>query len=300
MQKVLITLFWGDAETMRRVTWPAMHVYADQHDYEVQELSWASGTDPAWARVPALRRALDEYDVALWLDADVLVADTEHDVAAELPQDGPWQAFATDGRAGPLTWLWGLRSCPESKDFLDRVWERCEPARAKISGDLDAVQSELRNVAAPALLTWPWVEQYGLLVPGVRFAHAPFNVGTWQQRAAYLASETIVRDPIAPPRRHVDPPPGPYDASAAVSSILMSAGMLDRVLTCGELMAWGEPGASDEMTVWANEGHACIEIQTEEGIRHFGTSSTETGWQTELHDHTGFTPRRWPSEWTTV
>lgn len=144
-----------------------------------------SGVPVSWSRVPALRAALDEADIALWLDADALVLSDERDPADALDA---WQAFAFDSRYGPAGWLWVLRSCREARSFLEDVWRRRhhDYGRAWEQGAIHELLTE-----APSLLGWPWTQAEGAAIPGVAFAHASYNCGTYAQRAAYLQRASV-------------------------------------------------------------------------------------------------------------
>jgi predicted O-methyltransferase YrrM len=84
----------------------------------------ALGRPASWAKVPLLRRALAQFDLALWIDADAAVVDGEADIADEL-KPGAFQALVehrTPQGDCPNAGVWLLRSCPTSDAFLDVVW----------------------------------------------------------------------------------------------------------------------------------------------------------------------------------
>lgn len=64
-----------------------------------------------------------------------------------------------------------------------------------------------------------------------------------------------------------------YDCSGAVSFALFGGGLVPRPLTSGGLMRWGAPGPGKWITVYANPGHAFVEIA---GLR-FDTVGDEQG-----------------------
>ncbi|MGY1805836.1 hypothetical protein ACI8AF_00530 [Blastococcus sp. SYSU D00669] len=74
---------------------------------------------------PSMRAALQEFPLALWLDADVLLVRDDEDVSVHLHPDA-FQALAleqvpAEHRVNPNTGAWLLRSCPEAFAFLDAV-----------------------------------------------------------------------------------------------------------------------------------------------------------------------------------
>ena len=78
-----------------------------------------------WAKVALLRQALQRYEHALWLDADVLLLRDDEDVTTHLRADA-FQALALEQvpreqRVNPNTGVWLMRSCPAAFGFLDAV-----------------------------------------------------------------------------------------------------------------------------------------------------------------------------------
>jgi hypothetical protein len=78
-----------------------------------------------WTKLRLLREALQQYPLALWVDADVLLLRADEDVSMHLHPDH-FQALALESvpaehRVNPNTGVWLLRSCPEALAFLDAV-----------------------------------------------------------------------------------------------------------------------------------------------------------------------------------
>ena len=112
---------------------PTFRRFADRWGYAVRAvdlgLDGVAADEAAqrakWAKVALLRRALGDFPLALWLDADVLVMRTDEDVADHLHPDH-FQALALEHvpdehRVNPNTGAWLLRSCPQAFAFLDAV-----------------------------------------------------------------------------------------------------------------------------------------------------------------------------------
>ena len=72
-----------------------------------------------------------------------------------------------------------------------------------------------------------------------------------------------------------------YDCSGAVSYALHGGGLLDSPLDSSSFMSWGEEGAGQWITVYANPGHAYAVIA---GLRWdtSGTGGSGPGWSTSL------------------
>jgi cell wall-associated NlpC family hydrolase len=84
-----------------------------------------------------------------------------------------------------------------------------------------------------------------------------------------------------------------YDCSGSVSFALAGAGLLDRPLTSGLFMNYGEPGRGRWITIYANSGHIFMVVA---GLR-FDTSGqgrAGTRWQEEARSTAGFAVRHIP------
>jgi cell wall-associated NlpC family hydrolase len=84
-----------------------------------------------------------------------------------------------------------------------------------------------------------------------------------------------------------------YDCSGSVSFALAAAGLLDRPLTSGLFMRYGDEGPGDWITIYANQGHVFMVVA---GLR-FDTSGrgrAGTRWQEAPRGVTGFAVRHIP------
>ena len=84
-----------------------------------------------------------------------------------------------------------------------------------------------------------------------------------------------------------------YDCSGSVSFALAGAGLLNRPLTSGLFMRYGEAGPGDWITIYANEGHVFMVVA---GLR-FDTSGqgrAGTRWQPAPRGVSGFAVRHIP------
>ncbi|MGA2469994.1 MAG: hypothetical protein ABSG64_04815 [Solirubrobacteraceae bacterium] len=85
-----------------------------------------------------------------------------------------------------------------------------------------------------------------------------------------------------------------YDCSGTVSYSLHGGGLLSAPLDSSEFMGWGQPGQGQWMTIYANGGHAFLEIA---GIRlDTSTAGDPSGlegprWRPLLADTSGFESR---------
>ncbi|HMJ04049.1 MAG TPA: hypothetical protein VK506_14000 [Conexibacter sp.] len=84
-----------------------------------------------------------------------------------------------------------------------------------------------------------------------------------------------------------------YDCSASISFAFAAAGMISAPMVSGALAQWGEPGPGRWITIYANGGHAFMQVA---GVR-FDTSglrATGSRWQTASRGTGGFTVRHPP------
>lgn len=126
MRKVLLSIGSGPHEALLEITRPTFADYARRHGYELRTSTRADPERPAaWAKVAALRTALENADLALWIDADAAVVDPSRDIAEEL---APGQDLAlTQHRRGrwlvPNSGVMVLRATPLTRSLLARVWD---------------------------------------------------------------------------------------------------------------------------------------------------------------------------------
>jgi glycosyl transferase family (putative galactosyltransferase) len=118
---------------MHQLAKPSFRAFADRWGYDLRTVDLeadgvradAHAQRAKWAKVDLLRKALRDFPLALWLDADVLIARTDDDIAAHLHPDH-FQALAlehvpAEHRVNPNTGVWLMRSCPSAFEFLDAV-----------------------------------------------------------------------------------------------------------------------------------------------------------------------------------
>ncbi len=100
--------------------------YATRHGYDVVvgDGQMPEPRQPAWAKVPLVRRLLDSYELVLWLDADTMILDCSRDIAEELDSES-FQALVAHGHSDggtPNTGVWLLRGNDRGRAFMDTVW----------------------------------------------------------------------------------------------------------------------------------------------------------------------------------
>ncbi len=126
MRKVIVSMGVGAQSRLLRLMMATAVPYASRHGYDVHVVSEPldGRRPPAWSKILALQRLHDDYDVLVWLDADLMIVDGELDIATELEPDRFLYlvAHATPEGELPNSGVMMLRACAESAAFLDEVW----------------------------------------------------------------------------------------------------------------------------------------------------------------------------------
>jgi hypothetical protein len=110
-------------------------IWAARHGYQTQIITDpvdVGDRSPHWAKIALLRELIADDDL-LWLDCDV-VLQSDNDPWAEI-RDEDFQALVmeqTPHGPGPNTGVWCLRSCPETRSFLDAVWAGGQQSQATL------------------------------------------------------------------------------------------------------------------------------------------------------------------------
>jgi peptidoglycan hydrolase-like protein with peptidoglycan-binding domain len=109
-------------------------------------------------------------------------------------------------------------------------------------------------------------------------------------QAAIAAANRITSRPYRYGGGHASIEDSGYDCSGAVSYALIGAGLLEAPLPSSNLMAYGEPGAGQWITVYAHGGHAYVVIA---GLRFDTSGRGEEGprWRTASRSPDGYAVR---------
>lgn len=130
MGKVLCSIGTGRQRKLLRLASITFRRYGRRHGYELDlrdEVLDAS-RPPAWSKVALIRALLSEHELVLWLDADVVVARGDRDIASELPDDRfmAMVEHTVGGKANPNTGVMVIRSGAEARRFFQEVWDKTE------------------------------------------------------------------------------------------------------------------------------------------------------------------------------
>lgn len=170
----LITHGSGPSARLLPLIEPHLSAYARRHGYQLlisdQDSVAEEQRAPQWEKIALLRKHLPRSELCLWLDSDIILAEQSLDIAEEFhPED--FHALCmeqTPHGPGPNTGVWLLRNCERAHCFLQAVWERGQPAGARLQ-DQAAVGELLGWSVLPErtrpLHPSPWLNGTGWLDP---------------------------------------------------------------------------------------------------------------------------------------
>jgi Putative peptidoglycan binding domain len=190
-----------------------------------------------------------------------------------------------DGQFGPATarQVRAWKRASEYRRVNGRVARHhARKLRGQVAAGITVAESAPAPLAAPAGETATLGADGRAVAP----ASAPPAV-----KAAIDAANRIVGKPYKYGGGHGRWEDSGYDCSGAMSYALHGAGLLNRALTSGDFMGWGEAGAGQWITVYAHGGHGYLVIA---GLR-FDTGWNNAGkgprWSEEMRPDDGYTVR---------
>lgn len=121
MTRALVTFAVGPHQELLDITLPSFQAFADRHGYDLLVgQPDPCERPPSWWKIPLLQDTLQAYDEVLWLDADIVIADTTEDLPVPARA---WQALVehhtSDGEV-PNLGVWYLRR--PMRRILDAMW----------------------------------------------------------------------------------------------------------------------------------------------------------------------------------
>ena len=124
-RKAVCTLGHGPHAALLDVSRPTFVDYADRHDYELVTGGVLDHSrPPAWSKIRLLQKALAEFELVVWIDADAVVVDPTQDIADALPPDRVLGIVRHryQGHVTPNSGVMVMRRDPAMLQFLDDVW----------------------------------------------------------------------------------------------------------------------------------------------------------------------------------
>jgi hypothetical protein len=126
VRKALVSIGAGPQARLLRLARSTFVPYARRHGYDLHLFDEPlDGSRPApWSKIVALEGLQNNYDVLLWLDADLMIVDGREDIAGEL-EDGRFLCLVEhstkEGRM-PNSGVMLLRTGEDCRGFLSAVW----------------------------------------------------------------------------------------------------------------------------------------------------------------------------------
>ena len=123
MSKALVTFATGTHVEYLDIARPSFKAYAALHGYDyIEPAPFQPKRPPPWYKIPLLRQALDTYDEAVFIGADLVIMDGRQDFAESVPAEA-WQAMvrhATGDGDVPNDDMWLVRK--PMIPILDTIW----------------------------------------------------------------------------------------------------------------------------------------------------------------------------------
>jgi hypothetical protein len=138
MKKLIISFALNsDFCDMLGIALPTFYKYAVKYDYDLwipsyeevkrtcSALGWDYERPTSWLKVPLIKKALEDYDVVLWIDCDVVVLNNSPDISSFIGSDN-LQGFVVhrDKYEGyvPNCGVWILTKL--AKEYLSNIWNQ--------------------------------------------------------------------------------------------------------------------------------------------------------------------------------
>lgn len=219
----------------------------------------------------------------------------------ERPEDGSPDEVVLTPQAGAEARMAAEEQDPEAPGAEDEAPSAAALKDAPSPGaPSDAeVRAELREARAALAKFRSYLDTTAFLQTGPRAlvlpngsAVAPENAPDVVKRVI-MAGNAIAKFPYKWGGGHGAWRDDGYDCSGSVSFALAAAGLLDRPLTSGLFMRYGDPGPGEWITIYANDGHMFMVVA---GLR-FDTSGrgrAGTRWQEAPRSVAGFAVRHVP------
>lgn len=126
MRKVIASLGTGPQSRLLALASRSFRRFAARHDYslELATETLDAMRPPPWSKIVLLRRLAAEFDLVLWLDADLVIVDTTVDITEDLREDRFLYLVEHETKEGrmPNSGVMLLRGGERTIDFLDSVY----------------------------------------------------------------------------------------------------------------------------------------------------------------------------------
>lgn len=205
MRKALVSFAVGPQAPLLDISGPRFFSYARRHGYDlfIPDASYFRGwtREPSWWKLSLLRGLFEShglYDLALWLDADVMIVDESANIAEELPAED-WLGLVvhTTTTHGQIPNCGVMLARPEfalkvgPSLLCDTRRYRCWEQGALMSRM--GVEPERYPVTLPDAKSFPWKE----IGPEWNVIKADVRSGTVTPRFVHCTGSRRVEDKMA-------------------------------------------------------------------------------------------------------
>lgn len=122
MTKAIVTYAAGAHEELLDISLPRFQEFAGKHGYSMIVGNKLCDRPPAWNKVPLMIEALQYHDEVLWLDADLVIVNTDDDI--KVPVGDPVHAMVRHFSAMsevPNSGVWLMRKA--GLPLLEKIWQ---------------------------------------------------------------------------------------------------------------------------------------------------------------------------------
>lgn len=137
MRKTIVTAAGPNmAPVLTGISLPSFASFAERHGYKMQVNylteddadRWSSAAKSVrWQKLRLIRSVLEQCDVAVWVDADVLICRSDTDILESLSasdyQGMVVHTIPLEDRTNPNTGVWVIRNTEKAFRFLDKASE---------------------------------------------------------------------------------------------------------------------------------------------------------------------------------
>lgn len=114
--------------SMLKIMAPTVKYYANKHniDYFIngQTSRFDSSRPPSWDKLILMRHLLKYYKTVMWIDADAIICNPNHDIRKDINHDFPMQLVTHFGIKPlfPNCGIWLIQQDPRSFELLEEIW----------------------------------------------------------------------------------------------------------------------------------------------------------------------------------
>lgn len=194
MRKVITSFGIGNHRRFLSLSIPTFYLYAQNHQYDIflpNESFFSENIKilpPSWWKIEIIQYLLEKYEQVLWLDADVVICQFEHDISDSLDKNTDFGVVVHETNDGsvPNCGVWLLnRNClnwlDSLKSFSNFRRSQCWWEQAALLHIL-GINPDDQKIILPETYPIPWtkldyiwnphINDHRKIPPDTRFFHA--------------------------------------------------------------------------------------------------------------------------------